>query len=364
MKVQRLKISDTDFTWLVLGNDLLPIKPIQEYIRFLNNLARSPNTVRSYANHLKLYWEYLDFIRKDWKDVKLNDFADFLTWLRQAHADNIISLTLEESKRTESTISTILTAISSFYNFHQQLGNTDIQLTQSSSTRHRRYKPLLHHITKNKPTRTKLIKLKIQKILPKTLTQEQVKCAINACNSLRDQFLISLLYESGIRIGQALGLRHSDIKSWDNEIQIQPRPNNENMARSKSNFPNVIHITPYLMTLYSRYLLEEFNDHNCDFIFIQISQKHSPGKPLNYRAVRDLFARLSQKVGFCITPHMLRHTHATELLRNGWDCSYVQKRLGHSSIQTTINTYAHLNNEDLKKAFTNYQIKRMNNNEN
>nr|WP_273542780.1 tyrosine-type recombinase/integrase [Aeromonas caviae] len=42
------------------------------------------------------------------------------------------------------------------------------------------------------------------------------------------------------------------------------------------------------------------------------------------------------------TPHIFRHTHATEL-RSGWDASYVQKRLGHKDIQTTINTYAHLN---------------------
>jgi integrase/recombinase XerD len=354
MQIQRIKISNIKFSWLVLGNNCLPVKPIQEFIRFLDNVARSPNTVRAYANHLKLYWEYLDFIKKDWKDVKLNDFADFLSWLRQQSTNNVISLTIQESKRTESTIGSILAAVSSFYNFQQQLGNTDIVLNQSSTVRHRRYKPLLHHISKNKPIRTSLIKLKIQKVLPKTLTQEQVKSVINACNSLRDQFLILLLYESGLRIGQALGLRHSDIKSWDNEIHIQPRLNNVNQARSKSNLPNVIHITSQLMALYSRYLLEEFDDHHSDFVFIQTSKNHTPGKPWNYRAVRDLFSRLSQKVGFYISPHMLRHTHATELLRNGWDCSYIQKRLGHSSIQTTINTYAHLSNDDLKKAFQEY----------
>jgi integrase len=358
MKVQRIKISDISYSWLVLGNDLLPIKPIQEYIRFLDNLARSPNTLRSYANHLKLYWEYLCLINKDWKDVKLTDFADFLSWLRLTHSDNVISLTTQESKRTESTISTILTVVSSFYNFHHQLGNTDILLTKPSTARHRRYKPLLHHITKSKPIQTKLIKLKTQKTLPKILNQEQVLCAINACNSLRDKFLISLLYESGLRIGQALGLHHSDIRSWDNEITIQPRLNNENGARSKSISPYVIHITSQLMALYSRYLLEEVDENNSDFVFIQTSKYHATGKPLNYRAIRDLFSRLSHKVGFYIRPHMLRHTHATELLRNGWDCSYVQKRLGHSSIQTTINTYSHLSTDDLKKAFQKYQNSR------
>ena len=55
------------------------------------------------------------------------------------------------------------------------------------------------------------------------------------------------------------------------------------------------------------------------------------------------------------TPHIFRHTHATELLRSGWDASYVQKRLGHKDIQTTINTYAHLNERDLKEAFNKFK---------
>ena len=45
---------------------------------------------------------------------------------------------------------------------------------------------------------------------------------VSACNLRRDKFLICLLYETGMRIGQALGLRHSDIRSWDNEIDIVP----------------------------------------------------------------------------------------------------------------------------------------------
>jgi integrase/recombinase XerD len=362
MKIQKVQLAENRFSWLVLGDDYLPIKHIQEFIRYLENIERSPNTIRTYAHHLKLYWEYLDYISKDWNNVKLDTFADFLSWLRQHHP-NVISLNPQESKRTESTVNTILTAVSSFYSFHHQLGNTNIELMQSSTTSARRYKPLLHHITKNKPIKTRLIKLKKAKTLLKTLTQDQVKKLISACQSLRDQFLISLLYESGMRIGQALGLRHSDIKSWDNEIHIQPRDYNENGARTKTSTPHVIHVSPALMAIYTRYILEECDETDSDYVFVQTIKKHSPGKALNYRAVRDLFDRLKNKVGFHVTPHMLRHTHATELLRNGWDCSYVQKRLGHSSIQTTLNIYAHLNSDDLKKAFHNYQKSRENTNE-
>ena len=49
-----------------------------------------------------------------------------------------------------------------------------------------------------------------------------------------------------------------------------------------------------------------------------------------------------------------RHTHATELLRSGWDAAYVQKRLGHAYIQTTTSIYAHLSGEDMGKAYALY----------
>lgn len=323
MKLQRIKLAEHRYSWLVLDDRYLPIKPIQEFIRYLENVERSPNTIQAYANHLKLYWEYLLFIG--------------------------------EARRLESTVNTILAAVSSFYNFHQQLGNTEILLVKTSTNSSRRYKPLLHHITKSKPIKTRLVKLKQPKTFVKTLTTDQVKEILAACCSVRDQFLISLLYEGGLRIGQALGLRHCDIKSWDNEIHIQPRPYNENQARTKSIIANIIHVSVNLMTLYSRYLLDEVDVIDSDYVFIQTSQHHTQGKPLNYRAIRDLFARITKKVGYRVSPHMLRHTHATELLRNGWDASYVQRRLGHRSIQTTINTYANLSNSDLKKAFLEYK---------
>lgn len=52
MKVQKIKLSPYDYSWLVLDNNHLPIKPITEFIRYLNNVDKSPITVKSYAHHL------------------------------------------------------------------------------------------------------------------------------------------------------------------------------------------------------------------------------------------------------------------------------------------------------------------------
>jgi integrase/recombinase XerD len=75
---------------------------------------------------------------------------------------------------------------------------------------------------------------------------------------------------------------------------------------------------------------------------------------MTYAAVIDLFRRISKASGVDAHPHLLRHTHATLLLQSGMDAAYVQKRLGHASVQTTINTYVHLTDEDLKRAYQIY----------
>ncbi len=82
------------------------------------------------------------------------------------------------------------------------------------------------------------------------------------------------------------------------------------------------------------------------------------GVPMTYSTVIDLFRKLSGRTGLQATPHMFRHTHATDLLRAGWDAAYVQRRLGHAQIQTTVNTYGHLSTEDMGDMFARYQKER------
>jgi len=78
------------------------------------------------------------------------------------------------------------------------------------------------------------------------------------------------------------------------------------------------------------------------------------GKPLKYQSVLDLIRRIVKRTGIEFTAHVLRHTHATELIRDGWDVAHVQKRLGHANVQTTLNTYVHLSDQDMKNEFKKY----------
>ncbi len=59
MRVQRVRLPDGKVSWMVLGDDLLPVEPIQKYLSYIENLQKSPNTLQSYAYHLKLFWEFL-----------------------------------------------------------------------------------------------------------------------------------------------------------------------------------------------------------------------------------------------------------------------------------------------------------------
>jgi integrase len=318
----------------------------------MHHIERSPDTIQSYAAHLKLFWEYLQETQKNWQIISIADFAEFVHWLRsQSHPVSTVSNS-STIRRTERTVNTILSALASFYRYHNQLGNTDIKLTEPCYLPANRHRSLLHHVFKHKPTWKRIVGLKAPKTLPKVLTHAQISRLIDSCRNPRDRFLISLLCETGLRIGQALALRHADIKSWDNEIHVIFRQNNANQARNKSRVPNVLHASQELMQLYTDYLQNYPSLVNqSDYVFINFQTSD----PLCYSAVRKIFTRLIKKVDFHVTPHMFRHSHATELIRHGWDAAWVQKRLGHANVQTTIDTYTHIDTQDLKQAFKLYQ---------
>ncbi|BAY29191.1 integrase family protein [Nostoc carneum NIES-2107] len=359
MKVQRVRIPGSEkITWVVVGSDYLPVEPIRQFLAYLESIERSPNTIRSYACHLKLYWEYLQVSNFDWTQVSVIELAEFMAWLRNPSPQGVLSIQEQEAKRTESTVNVILTSVCMLYDFHEKTGKVPhIPLYRSQIMPGRRYKSFLHHITKSKPVRTRLLKLKEPKRHPKTVSTEQVRQLINSCNRIRDKFLICLLHESGMRIGQLLGLRHEDIQSWDNVIKIVPRDNNANGARAKTASSYNVDVSKELMGLYSKYLQDEFmeilGDDLSDYVFVNLWDGKI-GSPMSYSNVMDLFNRLKRKTGIAIHPHMLRHTHATELIRERMEMAYVQKRLGHASIQTTIDTYVHVNNEDMKIAYQEY----------
>ncbi len=75
MKVQKIKLSDYKYIWLVIGDDHLPIEPIESYISYLYNTESSPSTIQSYANHLKLFWDYITQANLNWQEIKISSLG-------------------------------------------------------------------------------------------------------------------------------------------------------------------------------------------------------------------------------------------------------------------------------------------------
>ena len=132
----------------------------------------------------------------------------------------------------------------------------------------------------------------------------------------RDRFLLALLAETGMRIGQALGLRHADFVSRAKEVRIVPRADNANGARAKLRSPATVPVTAGLVRCYSDYMHAEYGELDSDYVFVNL-WGGSIGAPMTYAAVHQLVGRIRARTGVEFTLHMLRHTHATELIRSG-----------------------------------------------
>ncbi len=147
--------------------------------------------------------------------------------------------------------------------------------------------------------------------------------------------------------GQALGLHHSDFVSHRRELHIVPRANNANGARAKTSEVTVIPITAGLVRLYTAYMFDEYGETDSDYVFVNLFAEPR-GAPMRYQAVYRLVAGLRARTGIEFSPHMFRHSLATELLRQGVAVEVVAKMLTHRSSTTTSGTYGHLNTADLR----------------
>lgn len=336
-------------SWTVLDDEGSPLAPVESYLSYLAALERSPNTQRAYALSLKLWFEFLDHIGRTWTEVSVDDAARFVSWLR-APADNVMVLAVGVGVRSPATVNRHLAAVFGFYEHHARSGvKVAAELVAWRRVGRGSYKPFLHHASKGRPVPTRPIKLIVPRREPRTLTAEEVVIVLAAPERARDRFLLALLAETGIRIGQALGLRHSDFVSRRKEVHIVPRPDNANGARAKVRSPLTLPVTAGLVRCYSDYMHSEYGDVDSDYVFVNLWSGRL-GAPMTYATVHELVGRIRVRTGVDFTVHMLRHTHATELIRSGMAIEVVARLLGHRSSTTTSQTYIHLDVGDVRQA--------------
>jgi site-specific recombinase XerD len=357
MRVQRVLIPGARAeSWTVLGDDLVPIEPVERFLAYLSSIERSPNTVKAYAHDLKDWFTFLGRRALDWRSVTVEDVAGFVAWLRlppAAREGRVQVLPSVEHHCAASSVNRKLAALTSFCEFHARHGEPLLGgvLVSTGGPGRRRwstssFRPFLHHVTKSAPTRGRTISLRSAPPRPRVLGVTEAQAILDGCEHLRDRFLFALLLDTGVRIGEALGLRHEDLDIAPPRVAVIAREN-DNRARAKGGRSRFIPASGQLIRLYADYLAQEYGALDSDYVFVNLwGPPH--GRPLTYPAVYDLVQRLRRRTGVAFSPHWFRHTYATWLLRRGAGMESVKALLGHASITTTIDTYGHLTVEDAR----------------
>jgi integrase/recombinase XerD len=208
VRVQRVLMQDSEFeSWTLLGDDHRPVEPVERFLAYLASIEKSPNTIKAYAHDLKDWLTYLGGRGLDWQCATLEDVAGFVAWLRlppAARDGKVAVLPSVEHHCSAASVNRKLAALTSFCEFHVRHGVELAGLLVMMQPAGQRggsgtsYKPFLHHVTRNKPERRRVVKLKASRSQPKVLTAEQAQTILDACDHLRDRLLFAVLLDTGI----------------------------------------------------------------------------------------------------------------------------------------------------------------------
>lgn len=331
------------------------VEVVLKYIRYKDNTGAARNTLRAYCYHLKLFFQFLEQEKLDYQYIGLDEMAAFMRWLQSPYGSLKVSpITSATSSRTARTINIIISTVIGFYDYLMRHEDYSIQLSMRLKKQiagsHRGFKSFLYHINKGRRYDAKILKLKVPKTKPKTISKEKVSMLMDACSNIRDKFLIQLLWESSMRIGEALALWLEDFQIDATKIHIRDRGELSNHAEIKTVCsPRTIYVSSDLMNFYMDYIAECHTDEvDTNHVFIKLSGENRR-QPLEYQDVVSLFERLKNKTEIDVTPHILRHTSLTELRRVGWRDEHLMIRAGHAHVQTTMQMYIHPSDEDMRK---------------
>jgi len=168
MRVQRVVMPETEFeSWTVLGDDQLPVEPVERFLAYLASIEKSPNTIKAYAHDLKDWFTYLVAHRRDWRTATLEDVAGFVAWLRlppKVRDGKVVVLPTVEHHCSVASVNRKLAALTSFCGFPHGVELAGLLVTPQPANRRggaaTAYTPFLHHVTKTKPEQRCAITLK------------------------------------------------------------------------------------------------------------------------------------------------------------------------------------------------------------
>lgn len=285
-------------------------KEIEKFLKYLENEKRYPNTtITSYAKDLDNYYSFIIAKKINYKTINKEEIRSYLKHL-------------DELKYSKNTISRTLSALRHFYTY------------------------LVTHkiVTTNQ---FKLIKNpKKDKKLPNFLQSDELDKIFSSIDTstplgLRNRLIIELLYATGLRVSEITSLKLDEIDINNREIRVYGKGGKERIVLFGD------YAKKYLQEYLAGPRKELLNGNQSKYLLIN----HN-GEELTSRGVEYIIDEIVKECALKhhISPHVLRHTFATDMLNNGADLKSVQELLGHSSLSTT-QIYTHITNERLRSVY-------------
>lgn len=277
-----------------------------EFLKYLKEEKNySDLTIIDYDEDLK---EFLETVNKDVVLVEKSDIKKYLN-------------KLFERDNKSSTISRKISSLKSFYKYLNLKGIMN-------------YNPMSN------------IKYpKKEKLLPKFIQynelEELLKVSKDGQFGDRNNLIIELLYDTGVRVSELVNIKLSDIDFDNKKIRIMGKGSYERFAFFGEN--GYIALKKYINGL----RIQLLDNKQSDYLIL-----NKNGVKITPRGVAKIIDSLIENtsIKLKISPHTLRHTFATHLLDNGCDIRSVQEMLGHKNINST-QVYTHVTSERLKEVY-------------
>jgi len=293
----------------------------REFLEYLEiEKGRSLKTIENYDRYLERFFSWAKI--KDARDITDSLVREYRLWLNRQKAS--VQGGREESlkKRTQNYY---LIALRVFLKYLMR-----------------------RNISSLSPERIELAKIGDRSL--DLISQDELERLIKAPDGssikhLRDKAILELLFSTGLRVSELCSLSR-DIDLKRDELSI----------RGKGDKVRVVFLSDEAKKTIKAYLNKR--DDISDALFVQVSRNKNEAMRLTPRSVERIIKFYGIKAGITkkVTPHVVRHSFATDLLRNGADLRSVQALLGHANI-TTTQIYTHVTDKHLRDIHKKYHNK-------
>ncbi|CZQ97839.1 tyrosine-type recombinase/integrase [Trichococcus collinsii] len=167
---------------------------------------------------------------------------------------------------------------------------------------------------------------KQEKRLPKAMSPDELEMIRDACETKRERALVEVFYSTGCRISELSGMKTAEIDWRSGSLPVIGKGNKE----------RIVYLNGKAIYELRKYLSErEFEEDECEYLFSTVRR---PYKQMGTTAIRNVINKVASRVETSkkVTPHVFRHSMATNAINNGIELGDLQQLLGHSNPSTTL----------------------------